>query len=317
MSTVLKKDKILGYTAGIISGITYGMNPLFARPLMENGVSVDTMLLFRYLISVLLLGGWVLLTSESTSIARMFSINKKQAFRLIILGLLFGFSSLTLFSSYKYMPSGLATTIIYLYPVIVAMIMVMFRVYPTWQVWLSITLTFIGVVILCRTDGSIAFQWQGILLAGTSAMLYAIYLVIINRSTSLRTVPNNILTFYALLVGSSIFLIHHLISAFSFDLESINIEHSLFAGVTGLKVWTNLLGLALFPTIISLVCLAISARKIGPTKTSILGVFEPLTAIIIGTSLFDEPLTVNIIIGSSISIFAIIFMIATGPKGQK
>lgn len=283
-----------GCAAGIAAGVTYGLNPLFAKPLLSDGVSVDTMLFFRYLLAVLILGAWMLIRRQS------FRVSGKQLSRLLILGVLFALSSLFLFVSYEYVPAGLATTIVYLYPVLVALIMVFLRVYPTWQVWLSILLTLVGVVILCKPSSGESFRWQGILFAGASALVYAMYLVIVNRSTAIRSVGNNLLTFYALLVGMVIFLAHHLLVGGDF-----------MQGVSGPSSWLDLVGLAVFPTIISLLTLAVSTRLIGATKTSVLGVFEPVTAIMIGTLMFGEPLTLNIIVGVLISIFAIMFMILT------
>ena len=49
--------------------------------------------------------------------------------------------------------------------------------------------------------------------------------------------------------------------------------------------------------------------NIGATKASVLGVFEPITAILVGTLVFGEELTANIITGILISIVAVTFMI--------
>ena len=185
----MKTDQIAGYAAGIITGITYGLNPLFAMPLMREGANVDSILFFRYFIAAALLGIWLLVRRQN------FRVSGKQAIRLLILGLLFTASSLCLFEAYRFIPSGLATTIVFLYPVLVAIIMVFLRVYPTWQVWLSIIVTFIGVIILCRNDSSGQMQWTGLLIAGASALSYAMFIVVINRSTRIRTVPSTMLTF--------------------------------------------------------------------------------------------------------------------------
>lgn len=126
VNTVMENKNIFwGYVAGIVAGVTYGLNPLFAKPLLEMGVSVDTMLSIRYLLAVAILGAWLLFKKES------FKVNKAQFLRLCILGVLFGLSSMLLFVSYKYIPAGLATTIVFLYPVLVALIMVFLKVYPT------------------------------------------------------------------------------------------------------------------------------------------------------------------------------------------
>ena len=141
---------VWGYAAGIITGVTYGLNPLFAVPLIRQGISVDTILLFRYLLAVVILGGWLAVRKEN------FRVSRKQVSRLVLLGLLFSMSSLTLFEAYNYIPSGVATTIVFLYPVLVAIIMVFMRVYPTWQVWLAIVMTFVGVLFLCRMSLTVA-----------------------------------------------------------------------------------------------------------------------------------------------------------------
>lgn len=292
-----RRNTILGYIAGIVTGVTYGLNPLFAKPLLEMGVSIDTMLSFRYLLAVIILGIWLVARKESLR------LNAAQTVRLVILGILFALSSATLFFSYNYIPAGLATTIVFLYPVLVALIMVFLKVYPTWQVWLSIILTFAGVIILSLPSSGVSFNAVGLLLAGASALVYAMYLIIVNRSRRLRTVSNHVLTFYALLFGSLLFLGHGLSSG-----------GDLLAGVHGWLCWLCLFGLAIFPTLMSLLCLAASTRLIGATKTSVLGVAEPVTAIAVGCIFFNESLTLNVITGVAITLFAVTFMALTDRK---
>ena len=291
------KNVVWGYVAGIITGVTYGLNPLFAKPLLSMGVSVDCMLACRYLIAVFILGVWLVFRKESLK------VNKAQMWRLCILGFLFAMSSMLLFLSYNYIPAGLATTIVFLYPVIVALIMVLLKVYPTWQVWLSILMTFVGVVILSRPSGNMTLNITGLSLAAGSAIAYALYLIVVNRSRRLRTVTSLVLTFYALLIGSVVFLIHSAISGGEF-----------MAGLDGWYCWMNLICLAVFPTLVSLLTLAMATRIIGPTRTSVLGVFEPVTAIAVGTIFFGESFTLNIIIGVIITLVAVTFMVMTGKK---
>ncbi len=294
---VYGKNKVLGYSAGIIAGITYGLNPLFAKPLLEKGVYVDTMLSIRYLLAVALLGIWLLARKQSLR------INRQQLVRLGILGILFALSSMLLFLSYNYIPAGLATTIVFLYPVIVALIMVFLKVYPSWQVWIAIFMTFIGVVILSRPDESTSVNINGLMLAVASALAYALYLIIVNRSRRLRTISSQVITFYALLIGSILFLLHSFTSGADF-----------MRNVSGWDTWTNLIGLAIFPTIIALLTLSIATREAGPTITSVLGVSEPVTAITVGTLVFGESLTLNIIVGVAITIIAVTFMVVSDSQ---
>ena len=289
----VSRNAIIGYPAGIITGITYGLNPLFGVPLMKNGAAIESILFFRYAIAVLFLGLFLLLSKQS------FKISRKEAGVLLVLGLLYTSSSIFLFEAYNYIASGLATTIIFLYPVLVAIIMVFLKVVPSWPVWLSIILTFAGVVIMTQSDSTHTINPIGVILSLGSALVYALFIVIINRSKTISNISNSLLTFYALTVGTIIFLGKIIIS----DID-------ITAGINHNMAWLNLVGLALLPTVVSTATLAIATRNIGATKASVLGVFEPITAILIGTIVFGEALTTNIIVGILLSIAAITFMIA-------
>ncbi|MBE6275538.1 MAG: DMT family transporter [Bacteroides sp.] len=293
----LSKNAIIGYPAGIITGITYGLNPLFAVPLMNNGATIESILFFRYSFAVVLLGAFLILTKQS------FRITARQAGVLLALGLLYTSSSIFLFEAYNYIASGLATTLIFLYPVLVAIIMVFLRVVPSWPVWLAIASTFGGVIIMTQGSGGESINPIGVALSLGSALVYALFIVIINRSKAIAEISNTLLTFYALTIGAIVFM-----GKISFS------DTAITAGITTSGDWLNLLGLALLPTIVSTATLAIATRNIGATKASVLGVFEPITAILVGTLMFGEPLTTNIVVGIGIAIVAVTFMISATKR---
>ncbi|MBR1886857.1 MAG: DMT family transporter [Bacteroidales bacterium] len=288
----IKRRRLAGLLAGLVAGVSYGTNPLFAKPLLESGVPVLVMLFFRYGMSAAILASWMACRHEA------FKVEKRELGLLGILGVLFACSSLFLFTSYEFIPSGLATTLVYLYPVFTALIMVVLRFYPSWQTWLSIIATFGGILLLSTPSAGAEIRLPGIILAIMSALSYALYLVIVNRSRRIKKVSEHTLTLYALMTGAAMFLIIRLFQG-----------GSILEGVDSPADWGNLLGLAVVPTMISMLTLAVSSRYIGPTKTSILGVFEPLTAILIGTVLFREPLTLKMAAGVAICVGAVVFMI--------
>lgn len=297
MSHTLSRNAIVGYSAGIITGITYGLNPLFGVPLMENGVQVASILFFRYFFAVVLLGVFLLLKGAS------FRVTWRQVGILCVLGLLYTSSSLMLFEAYKHIASGLATTLVFLYPVIVAIIMVFLKVMPTWQVWLSIAVTFAGVLIMTHSDSAQSLDPVGIILSVGSAASYSLFIVIINRSRSIHAISNSLLTFYALSIGAIVFAVKALYSGVD-----------ITVGIDSAGAWLNLLGLALLPTVVSTATLAVATRKIGATKASVLGVFEPVTAILVGTVVFGEILSANIITGIVLAVSAVVFMIVAAKK---
>lgn len=293
----LSKEALIGYPAGIITGITYGLNPLFGVPLMKNGMPVESILFFRYAIAVSILG--VVLLSDRQN----FKVSWKQFGILLVLGVLYTASSTFLFKSYNYIPSGLATTLVFLFPVLVAVIMVFLRVVPSWQVWVAIVATFIGVIIMTQSDSTREIDTVGVLLSLGSALSYAFFVVIINRNKAISNISNSLLTFYVLLVGAIFFLSR--VTATGGNL-TVGIETKVDC--------LNLVGLAVLPTIVSTATLAVATRNIGATKASVLGVFEPITAILVGTLVFGEALTNNIIVGILIAMFAVTFMIISTKR---
>lgn len=293
----ISKNALIGYPAGIISGIAYGLNPLFAMPLMRDGASVESVLFFRYGFAVLILGAILLADRQN------FKVNLKQAGVLLILGLLYTSSSIMLFSAYNYMPSGLATMIVFVSPVLVALMMVFLKVVPSWQVWLAIAATFVGVIIMTQGGPAESIHPIGLVLSLGSALAYALFVVIINRNNAISSISDSVLTFYSLLVGAVVFMI-----------QVLYMGQNLTTGIDTNLDWLNLVGLAIFPTIISTATLAVASRNIGATKASVLGVFEPVTAIMVGTLVFGEPLTNNILIGMIIAMAAVTFMIISTKR---
>ncbi|MGM9773716.1 MAG: DMT family transporter [Candidatus Egerieousia sp.] len=288
----LSRQAIIGYPAGIITGVTYGLNPLFAMPLIAAGASIGSILFFRYSFAVVILGLFLILSRQS------FKVSWEQAGILLVLGLLYTSSSLLLFEAYNYIASGLATTLVFLYPVLVAIIMVFLGVVPSWPVWISIAATFGGVIIMTHSDSSQAMDPKGIILSVCSALVYAMFIVIINRSKTIKEIPNTLLTFYTLTVGAILFITW-------VSIKGVPLTEC----IDGIGAWSKLVCLALLPTIVSTATLAVATRTIGATKASVMGVFEPITAILVGSIAFGEPLTANIIIGIVLSTAAVIFMI--------
>jgi drug/metabolite transporter (DMT)-like permease len=281
--------RFYGYVCGIVSGMTYGTNPLFGLPLLNDyQMSVDTVLFYRYASATICMFLFCLFRKN------MHGVRGDQWWLLILLGVFFSLSSIFLFTSYHYIPSGIATTIIYTEPVIVALLMLALKKYPSWQKWLAIALSFVGVVFLCHPNAEAEYHWQGFVLAFLSALSYAFYLVIVNCSKRIGKISGSLLCLITLAVGSVLFFIHSLPDG--------------IAPIPDLKAFGLVLGLGLVPTIGSLVTMTYATRMVGATTTAVLGVMEPVTAICIGVMLFSEPLTAYIIIGFIITVSAITFM---------
>ena len=142
-------NKTKGFIYGAIAAASYGMNPLFALPLYAAGMSVDTVLFYRYFFATIVLG--ILMKMQHQS----FALHKADVLPLVIMGLLFSFSSLLLFMSYNYMDAGIASTILFVYPVMVAVIMgIFFKEKISAITVFSILLALSGIALLYQGDGN-------------------------------------------------------------------------------------------------------------------------------------------------------------------
>lgn len=293
----MEKNKGLswGYLAGIVSGITYGMNPLFGVPVINKGLDVNSLLFYRYGVATLLMLVYMFVAKKQIRISwRQFGL-------MVVLGVLFTGCSITLFESYKYIPSGVATSILYVYPIMVALIMMFFGQFPSWKTWVSIFAGVAGAVLLSVKGSGGFIDWKGILLVVASGLCYTLFIVIVNQSKQIKALPNLTLTFYCFLVGSVMLFC---LSGFGLRLNAVPDAVS----------WLNILGLAILPTAIATITLAAATKSVGATKTSVLGILEPLTAIFVGTLVFHEAFTANVALGVALIIFAILFMILTEKK---
>ena len=285
--------KVKGYTLGAIAAATYGMNPLFALPLYSDGMDADSVLFFRYLFAIPILG--IMIKARG----RSFRLNRKEILPLIVLGLLVAASSLTLFLSYNYMDAGIASTILFVYPIMVALIMALvFKEKVTLQTAFCILLALAGIAMLYKNGNGATLSFTGTLLVIASALSYAIYIVGINQS-SLKNVATLKVTFYILLFGVSLFLVR-----LDFG-QAVTLPQKWY-------MWGNLIALAIFPTAISFLCTTSAIQYIGSTPTAILGALEPVTAVIIGVTVFGEALTPRILCGILMIIAAVTLIIAGG-----
>ena len=168
--------KTTGYVLGVIAAATYGMNPLFALPLYEAGMNPDSVLFLRYLFAIPVLG--IMIKARG----RDFKLKRKEILPLMIMGLLVALSSLTLFQSYNYMEAGIASTLLFVYPIMVAVIMALFfKEKLTMQTILCILLALGGIGLLYKGEDGSTLSLTGILLVVVSALSYAIYIVSVNR----------------------------------------------------------------------------------------------------------------------------------------
>lgn len=292
--TSQKKHAARGYALGALAAATYGTNPLFALPLYRQGMSVDSVLFYRYAIAIIILAAMMKFKGER------FAITRSELPALAIAGILVALSSLLLFDSYNYMDVGIASTILFVYPVFVALLMgAFFHERINIVTVLSIGLALVGIAMLYQGDGTETISTLGITLVILSSLSYALYMVAVNKSR-LSRMSSMKLTFYALVFGSLIFVVR------------LDFLTSLDA-VPSPLAWTCITAIGIFPTIVSFMAMAVAIHDIGSTPTAILGALEPVTAVIVGVAIFGETLSSRSISGILLVLVAVTLIVVARP----
>jgi drug/metabolite transporter (DMT)-like permease len=287
-----------GYVFAALAAASYGTNPVFAKPLYADGMNPDSVLLFRYAFGIALLGllmiwnGW-----RRHNLSTAFRVSRHSLPQLVILGILMALSSLTLFLSYNYMPVGIASTLLFTYPILVAVIMTLVYHEPmSWLVVICLLLATSGVGMLCEqgetpldTSNLSNSPWGvspfmfGALLVLLSSLSYAIYLVGLNK-TRVRTIASMPVTFYVLCFGFLLF-VWRICFGGAFTLP----QHGV--------MWLNLIALGLLPTVVSLLLTAWAIQRIGSTQTALFGALEPVTAVALGIIFLGESINLREFLG--------------------
>lgn len=290
-------SRTTGLICGAIAAAAYGLNPLFAVPLYKFSLTPVMVLFYRFALAAVMLVPILLIKRIPLT------IDRKEAWASCLGGALMVASSLCLYSSFNHMDVGLAMTILFVYPVIVAVIMSCFYGEKlSWSTIMSIVLALVGLVfITCigkqAKAGSITLT--GVLLALGSSLAYALYIVAV-RKTAMHNMPCEKLTFYTVVFGTPMF----------FVLVKFGLALTL---PTALTAWWYLLGVAFIPTIIALAFMAVSIEKVGATPTAILGVLEPVTGLLVGIVMYGEKLTVYSSIGI-VLIFSAVMLVIVGDR---
>ena len=273
-------NKFKGFLYGIVASSTFGLLPLFTLPVMGEGLTTFSILSYRMLFASILVAVLMLIGRVS------FATNLKELRWFAVLGFLYYGSAALLFQAYGGMASGLATTLHFMYPVSVTVIMALvYKQRPSVVTICAIILSLIGVALLCLRESSTGVSsLLSVFLVLLSGVCYAVYLVLVSTVKCINQQNSQKLTFYVLMFSGAFFMLSTLQGG------GLQIIPSASAGI-------NLLLMATLPTLLSNLALVRSVKNIGSTLTSVLGAMEPLTAIIVGILVFDESLRGLMVVG--------------------
>ncbi len=283
-------NRFWGFFYGLLASASYGLIPLFTLPLVASGLRVDSILFYRFFFACLVIGLVLVLKREPLG-ARLVDIGK-----LFLLSTLYSMSAIFYFLSFAHMASGIATTIHFLYPVFVAIIMmVLFREKKSPITLTAIALAVSGVALLSSGGQNQHISLLGLVLVLISSVANASYIVGMSRA-GIRNLSGLKTTFFLLLFGSFFTLL-------------FSLTQGTFQPVQESSIILRLLLLALITGALSNMCLIESIKRIGSTLSSIIGALEPVTAVCVGVFVFHEPFTSRISLGILLILSAVLLII--------
>lgn len=277
-----------GYAAAILSSATFGTIPLFTIPTMAAGMGLTDVLIYRFAfgcIFMMLVMLWQHINLH---------ITWAEGLEMGLLGLLYASSSVFLYLGYRYMPSGIATTLLFSYPVWTAILMVLFCHQPLSASTALAILLAVGGVAFLGFGGSHGGLKSvvGVVLELLSGLAYAIYMVVFPH-LRVHRLPALKVNFYIFGIAMAMLSLYTIFT------------QGAVQAIVNQQCLISLILLGLLPTTVSNVALVKAFNLIDSTHVAILGAFEPLTAMVIGITVFGEPLTLWVVIGFALILTAV------------
>ena len=284
----------MGFFLALLSSAAFGLIPLFSLPLLHDGMSPECVLFYRFLFGALAIFPIPVLRHERLAAPT------GELVRLAVFSIMYALAALLMFQGFHYLPSGVASTLQFLYPLMVMIIMILFfHEKPSIITVCSVLLAILGVFLLSGGEGEGNISAKGIRLLLVSALCNAVYICGLHVAR-IRSISGLSITFWVLFFGMLASLINALASG------TFQWLHSWTEA--GLAVL-----LAVVTATISNLTLVLAIQRIGSTMASILGVMEPLTAVTVGILVFNEPATLGVFAGVAVICAAVILVMA-GPQ---
>ncbi|MBE6230750.1 MAG: DMT family transporter [Bacteroidales bacterium] len=295
-----RRIRVNGIFYAIISSASFGFSPLFSLSLIAAGLSNFDVLSYRWGTAGLVLMIYAFCKRKTLKFSSF-----DEVWKVILLSALRSITSVTLLIGYANISSGIASTINFMYPVVVALCMMLFFGDRKSPIDIgAIGVSIFGVYLLASGDSLIIEGGNtslGLICSIISALSFAAYYILMKQIKADKIEVVKFTTWMMILSA-----IYFIICAFIFD--------GKLTLVTDGQNWLYILGLGLWSTMVSNFTGVKAVRRIGPTMTSILGALQPLTAVVLGVLFLQEHLYLKSIIGITLILIAVTIVVMHQKK---
>ena len=285
----------LGILLVFLSAFGFGLMPIFALFAYRGGVNVVTLLFLRFFIAAICF--LVYLLARRTR----WHVSRRSLASLFILGsILYSVQSMFYFSAVQYIPASLAALILYLYPVLVALLAaVVEKEQISLQMVAAAVVSLVGIAVvlgapLDQLDGG------GMALAFGAALVYSVYITLGRRVVA--DVPAVVTSALVAAFAALSFLL------FGSATQSLVFDISW-------STWVVILGVVAFSTLLAMAAFFGGMERIGATRASILSTVEPVITIAFSALLLGESFTWIQAGGAMLVLAAAACVISQGRQG--
>ncbi len=281
-------NKTKGFICVIISAFIFGFTPILCKITYSGGSNPIMLVFLRNGMSLPIM--YAILKYTKISIKLSWTELRKLFFLSIFSTIL---TALLLYTSYNFISVGMATTVHYVYPVLVAFVLAIFFKEKINKVQIfSLIISSAGIMLFF--DSGSSFNLIGLLIAFASGIAYGISLIYMDKS-GLKNYPPLLVTFYTCMSSSLVLFIVAIISG--------NFTLSLTP-----TAWIYSFIVSILASVIAISFMQIGVKNIGPTTTAILCMFEPITSVIMGIIFLNEPITLKSIIACALILVAVFIL---------
>jgi drug/metabolite transporter (DMT)-like permease len=285
--------KLIGILLIAISAASFGTLGIFGQYVYGDGMDIFTALFIRFGVSAIFMITVLILRKEHFPRGRILA-------QLIGMGAL-GYvgQSFLYLSSIKYASVGLIALLLYLYPMFVFILSVIFlREKVTTVKIVALVLSFVGAGLTVDPEGG---QLLGVVMIIAAALVYSVYIV----------VGANVMKHVTAFQSSAVVFMSA--GAVYGMLTFANGVH-LPASNTG---WFAMLGMIVFSTIIAITAFLAGLEIVGPTNAAMLSTLEPVVTVLLAAWLFGERLTPVTLLGGGLILAAVIVLTRAELKREE
>lgn len=273
----------------LLSALGFGSMAIFAKMAYASGISPTMLLTLRFALAVAMLAPLVWLK-------RIRLPRGRALVGFALMGALYTAQSQCYFTALMHASSGLVGLLLYVYPVLVTILAVLFG----WEKLdrRTFVLLSVAVVGLAITLGdNLQGEPLGIMLGLGAAAVYAVYILIGGRLT-LDTDPlaATLVVMAAAALGNGTLAI-----AGGSSLPS------------GASAWWAIGAIALFSTVIAIAAFLVGIKYIGAAQASIISTLEPVITLGLGVTLLEETVSGGQLVGGAMVLAAVV-LLAQRPR---